>query len=281
MDHSLITLTIRFSEESRRNTFWKFNASLLTDIAYLDEINNVIEEVICNYAAFPYDRKNLKNVPLEDISFMISDQTFLDFLLMKIRSKTISFSTYKRKKIEEEEKILVEEIEEFEKRENLTLTEQNLLGNKKDALFRVRQKKMKGVLIRSKARWVEDGEKISSYFCSLEKRNYINKSMNKLIDRNDNVITDKKEIVNEVKSFYSTLYEKKEVENVDIEDLVSNIPRINDQEAESLEGELNMEEISESLNNMANGKSPGSDGFTVDFFKVLEKIRTISFTITK
>ena len=37
-----------------------------------------------------------------------------------------------------------------------------------------------GVMIRSKARWVELGEKNSKYFCGIEKRNYKNKTITKL-----------------------------------------------------------------------------------------------------
>ena len=41
------------------------------------------------------------------------------------------------------------------------------------------RKSMEGVLLRSKARWVAEGEKITKYFCSLEKRNFISKQMKK------------------------------------------------------------------------------------------------------
>ena len=44
--------------------------------------------------------------------------------------------------------------------------------------------KAKGAIIRSRARWVEDGEKNTSYFFNLEKRQYSKKCISKL--RNDN-----------------------------------------------------------------------------------------------
>ena len=54
-DHSMITVTLKFSKDIKRNTFWKHNASLLKDKTYVDEINLLIEEVICEYAASPYN----------------------------------------------------------------------------------------------------------------------------------------------------------------------------------------------------------------------------------
>ena len=39
-------------------------------------------------------------------------------------------------------------------------------------LLLIRKEKMKGVLVRSKSRWIEDGERPTGYFCGLEKRQY-------------------------------------------------------------------------------------------------------------
>ena len=141
----------------------------------------------------------------------------------------------------------------------------------REELVKYREHKLKGVLLRSKARWVEDGERVTSYFCSLEKRHYINKTMNKLTMDNDRSITDKSTIRQEVRNFYFNLYSKKDVDDVDVANLVHNLPCLSDNDAQSLEGELSYEEISIALKNMKNGKSPGSDGFPVEFFKFFWK----------
>ena len=269
-DHSLITLTLQFGEEERRNQFWKFNTSLLSDKLYLDQINEIIKETIFEYAALPYNRDNLDTISLEDINFTINDQLFLDVLLMKIRSKTISYASFKKRTFLESEKKLVSEIEELEKKESMNVFEQDLLSAKKEELVNIRDFRLKGVLLCSRARWVEDGEKVSSYFCSLEKRNYVNKSMNKITLANNVSITctNKKEIVNEVKEYYKNLYTSRDVRDAAVSDLVSDLPKLTDTEANKLEGLLTLDEISLALKSMKNGKSPGSDGFPVEFFKV-------------
>ena len=106
-DHSLVTLTLQFSKENKRNKFWKFNTSLLTDKVYLQEIDILIKDVIVEYAAFPYNKDILHTIPSTDVSLTISDQLFLDVLLMKIRSKTISFASFKKRKFEENKKNLL------------------------------------------------------------------------------------------------------------------------------------------------------------------------------
>ena len=84
-------------------------------------------------------------------------------------------------------------------------------------------------------------------------------------------IYDKSHIRAEVRKFYSSLYSRTEVENGRLSDLVHNLPTLNDNEANELEGELTLEELSVALKNMKNGRSPGSDGFPVEFFKFFWK----------
>ena len=48
-------------------------------------------------------------------------------------------------------------------------------------------------------------------------------------------------------------------------------PVLTDIESSNLEGEITADEISNVLRNIKNNKSPGSDGFTVEFFKFFFK----------
>ena len=47
-------------------------------------------------------------------------------------------------------------------------------------LENLRQEQIKGLVLRSKVQWLEEGEKPTKFFASLEKRNYTNKLINKL-----------------------------------------------------------------------------------------------------
>ena len=91
-DHSMITLTLTLGKESKNKLLWKFNNSLLKDKLFAEEINDVIKAVVEEYAALPNIREQLSKITKCDIQFVISDQLFLDVLLMKIRSKKISFA---------------------------------------------------------------------------------------------------------------------------------------------------------------------------------------------
>ncbi len=101
--------------------------------------------------------------------------------------------------------------------------------------------------------------------------------MAKLIDKDDNILTDNNDILQEVKSFYEKLYERRDVEDCEISQMVTEIPHLNDEEAERIEGEITLNEASMALRNMKHSKSPGTDGFNAEFFKVFfEQNRHVS-----
>ena len=62
-----------------------------------------------------------------------------------------------------------------------------------------------------------------------------------------------------------------------------NVPKLIEQEATELEGEITLKEASLTLKNMKNNKSPGTSGFSVDLYKVFWKqlgnfvVRSINF----
>lgn len=54
-----------------------------------------------------YKKENVRNIDNEVIKLIITDQTFLDVLLIKIRGRLISFAAFKKKKeINKKEKVL-------------------------------------------------------------------------------------------------------------------------------------------------------------------------------
>ena len=265
-DHSMVTLALEFGKQKVKKGFWKFNTSLLKDKKYADEINAEILNVLMEYAADHYDKTLIHEMDRKDIELKVPDKVFLDFLLMKIRGKTIAYATMKKKLKEEKEKQLIKDIENIERHQKseIDLTE---LENKNAELKEIRQQKMEGILLRCKSRWITDGEKISKYFCNLEKRNYISKQMTKLVDSNGLRLEDENKIISEVTSFYKNLYSERDTEDCNIQAMVKELPKLSDTEKCSLEGEITLEEAGYALKSMNNEKSPGTDGFSAEFFK--------------
>jgi len=79
---------------------------------------------------------------------------------------------------QEKERNLQNNIQSLETKIKLTEDEKGRLESYK--LIVLREKKMEGVLLQSRARWVAERDKITKYFCALEKRNYVSKQMIRL-----------------------------------------------------------------------------------------------------
>ena len=191
---------------------------------------------------------------------------------MDIRGKTISYSAYRKKKEKEKEDSLVKEISSLEKSTEIN---SDLLETKQEELENIRKEKIMGIIIRSRVRWAEEGEKPTKYFCNLESRNYINKTITKIEKDNGQTITKQEDILIEVKQFYENLYkcqDSNENQDTEINPILQNIqqnPRLSFENKNRLEGELTEKEILAVLKKMKNNKSPGTDGFNAEFFQNL------------
>ena len=267
--HSGILLNLKLTNNERGKGYWKFNNSLLKDQDYIQKVKETIEEVKCTY--------NLKQNNINDnenIKFSINDQLFLETLLMMIRGMTIKYSSTKKRRTIEAEFKLENEIKTLENEINLNFNNINEgkvldLIRKKDQLSNIRKDKIEGVMLRSRCRYQDLGEKPTNYFFNLENRNFMSKVINKLVEEGVEY-TNTKDILNCQKQFYSNLYKANEqLNDEDFENIVGeNDNKLSDLESEKLEGEIAFKELGETLKIMKNGKSPGQDGFTVEFFKI-------------
>ena len=80
------------------------------------------------------------------------------------------------------------------------------------------------------------------------------------------------QITDEIKTFYGNLYTSsckatsesflEFTRNIDLQ-----MPKLCEEEYEECEGKLTLEECRTALKSVRNGKSPGEDGFTVEFYR--------------
>ena len=82
----------------------------------------------------------------------------------------------------------------------------NLLEEKKNRLEEIRQKKIEGVMLRSRCRYTDMSDKPRKYFLNLESRNFTSKVITKLVDANDVEYVNTNEIINQQNEYYKTLY---------------------------------------------------------------------------
>ena len=271
-DHAMIELCITFTKFERGRGFWKFNNSLLHDHAYVKLIKDTIRNVKEKYAASPYNPKAIHSIPDDDLFLSIDDQLFFEQLLLEIRGATILFSSRKKKDKENDQKLLEEEIQFLENINDSNSSPDIIekLAQARNKLEIMRKDYINGIFARNKLKWIEHGEKPTKYFLSLEKRNYVNKTVNKLVT-DDGIVASQKDILNEVERFYKVLYSCKDnsLHDVELKSLINPQYHISLDEKTSLEleGSITKEEALLALKKMKNNKSPGSDGFNSEFYK--------------
>ena len=267
-DHSATSLSLIFKKVQKGKTFWKFNSSLLKNIHYVNEIKDSILSIKKQYAASPYNLENIDLIENEDFQTVLNPQLFFEILMLELRSKTIAFSSALKRKEIDRVKQLESEITNLDRSDPLGNFE--LIREKQGELNNIREKRLEGSMVRARAKWIEEGEKPSSYFCNLENRNFVSKRMVSLIKSNNEEITDFNCISKEVGDFYKKLYCSREdsIVDVNLKNVLSdNTPKLSDEKSKSIEGPISLPEASTFLSKMKNNKSPGSSGFTVEFFK--------------
>ncbi|KAK6186929.1 hypothetical protein SNE40_006185 [Patella caerulea] len=209
-DHSPVVLNLKLTSVEKGKALWKFNTSLLKDKRYINLVKETINNIKCQYAIPVYKINAIHNIDNKDIQFIINDEEFLDILLMEIRAKSMSYSIAKSKDQQKIEVNLIQAITTLEQKTNLIIEQTNSIETKQKQLSEIRNTKMRGNLIRSRAQWVEQGEKPSKYFCKLESRNYYGKLVTYLKDDDGNIINDQNSILKKNKKFYESLYAKEE-----------------------------------------------------------------------
>ena len=140
----------------------------------------------------------------------------------------------------------------------------------KDEWEQIIEHRTRGAIVRSKSRWYNEGEKNTKYFLTLEKRHFKQGTISQLKTKDTDLITSDKEILAECKSFYQQLYTSRK--NVRYSSAAffqpDNGTKLNDEQQKICEGLLTKQECVEALKNMDPGKTPGTDGFPAEFYKV-------------
>ena len=134
--------------------------------------------------------------------------------------------------------------------------------------------KARGTQIRARAKYVEDGEKSTSYFLRLEKHRQSNNKITEILI-NDRIIDDGGEILNQCKKFYETLYSSTEPNLKHISNYLKHCSVNNVLTAEQktlCDEPITLEECTTAINkHMKPNKSPGLDGLPIEFYRTFWK----------
>ena len=138
-------IRISINKFNRGPGTWKFNCSFLYDKVYLKLINDTIQEQREIYAVpgvyTPKNNQgihtqniksfiNVDNIEDSQIHFTITDKTFLELLLMRIRTTTMSYAKTQRNKNNDKEQYSNKRYRTLGEKSNHTRGEQPTAGQK-------------------------------------------------------------------------------------------------------------------------------------------------------
>ena len=134
---------------------------------------------------------------------------------LQIRDTSIKYSKAKTKKMKSKEADVESEIAALERQfESSTNNDKEALAEqlrvKKIELENIIEYKTKGAIIRSKARWYNEGEKNNKYFLNLENRHCKKKTIMQIKTKDGVSLTNDPDILKECNSFYGDLYTSKQ-----------------------------------------------------------------------
>ena len=229
-DHDAISLEFgKLENELKGLGIWKMNCSLLDDEEY---VNNVTEFIPIWIAE---GRKELSD-----------DRIVWDWLKYNIRVHAMHFSQRKAKERNEMENNLQNELNKAKRvfENNPTDLNATYYNDAREKLENFLEVKIRGVIVRARARWHEHGEKSNKYFLNLEKRNHIKKHIRKLLI-NDIITTDPLKILKEQECFYNKLYKSNGSDTAwQTSSFLNslNIPKLSEEQKTSCEGKISSEE---------------------------------------
>jgi len=160
-----------------------------------------------------------------------------------------------------------------EKLERGELTNQQLLTEVNNTIGTLENEKKvfldnhsKRLSLRAQAKWYEEGERSNKYFLNIIKK----RSQQKLItnlDKQGTPLTKQQEIMTHVTDFYSALYDKKDTDD-DYDELLSDLPTLNQEDRNMLDAEITLDELRRVLNGCGES-APGPDGIPYKIYRIL------------
>lgn len=257
-DHLIVQCKIKFDLSERGKGYWKLNISVLDETEFTNGIKKLIHETV------------------NDLKDDLNNRQLWDIVKIKIKEYSIKYCITRKKNTENEILKLECDIKSIENQiKDPTLgneLKQNLKSErqlKQEKVNNYYQYKARGYQIRSRAKWIADGEKNSRYFLRLEKKHQVYNKIDYLQSESGIKISCPSDILQETHNFYSNLYSSNSPDPELIKSYLSFLPEsktLNEQDKQKCEGVITLHECHNAVKKLKKNKSPGIDGLPSEFY---------------
>lgn len=252
-DHATVELQIDLNTDKTKRGRWRLNTMLLQNKIFSEELS-----------------KDLKF--FWEINMGSTDKVATVWEASKayIRGKIIAYATRVKKDNLEREKKLEKEICDLEKdlARQYSNDRYQTICKLKYQLHDIYNKKAEYALFRLRTKFYESGEKTGRLLARQLKQQY-NLNNISMIKKDNQVVTSSNEINLIFKSFYQDLYTSAGMFDEEVETFFSGLqlPTLTSEQKAKLDAPITEEEVRAAISSMKNGKSPGLDGFPIEYYK--------------
>jgi len=256
-DHKAVVFNIQGDKFRKRGPgYWKLNTSVLQETEYVEKMRILIKNHINKFLQ-------------DDIDIRYSWLELKD----SIKQYTLQYCIARASKRKAREAAIKASLTALEESlHNLRQKDVDVYQTLKQEYEQIYDYKAKGAMIRSRVRWVAHGEKNTSYFYGLEKRNFHNQNITQVQANDGSIIEHPDQVMDCIQSFYSSLYKsalESDADSIRFDDffIQEQIPSLTLEETVQMDEKITIAECELALRQMPDGKAPGNDGLPAEFYK--------------
>ena len=251
-DHDFVSLQVCLNNDYARGPgLWKFNNSLLSD----SDFCSLISARITDFSTC--------------VDNFLSIKDWWDFFKRSLRAEIVSYSKLKRRELFHERVKLTNRLISCKQRlcqgdNSVVSTIVSLESRLKELTLR----DLEGAKIRSRVQWFEDGEKPTRFFFKLERERMDRNFVSSILNADGVEVFAREGIEHAHVCFYTDLFSPEPTDPVCKQRLLQGFARsLTESDRDFCDEALSLSELAESLSSLNLGRSPGPDGFTVEFYR--------------
>ncbi len=246
-DHSAAEIMIELAATKRRGKgVWKINNSILDDQAFQREIQHV-------YNFWKSRKQEYAN-----------NLDWWDEVKSHFKEVAIAHSIRKSRERHKQENQLRSKLTSLQ---NESKPDVNMIQSTRERLEELVTARLEGVKVRSRATWLEQGERPTKYFFKLEQTKQNKASISKLKTPTGEATTDE-DILHTAAEFYRKLYTEETIDETAQEWFLNQMDsKLGNAAKDMCEGPVTRKELDTALKRMHDNKAPGPDGLSTEFYK--------------
>ena len=187
-DHDGVTVSFQIGEINPKGPgIWKLNTSILK--------HKNFQEIFKSFWTYWQKQKRKYDNQL----------LWWDAGKLYLKTIIIEYCTKRNKEINQKQQTLIENITKEKSKINSNI---EIINKYQQELNEIENYTLTGTIIRSKEKIILNEEKPTKFFYSQEKQKQIKKSIQIIIDEEENILQNNEDILKECKKFYENLYKK-------------------------------------------------------------------------